>query len=106
MFDCKICSQWCLTQYICNDCYIIKNSIRLFGRDKIINLIKEELKIKEEEKEEEEEEEVQKENQKKRLRTCSDTSNEFYIKKEDDKYHFKEVNNIMIKELKNKLKTP
>ncbi len=102
MFDCKICSQWCLTQYICNDCYIIKNAVRLYGREKIIELVKSEFNIKEIidlpkiiiDKEE---------RPKKRVRFSSDSSTELYNKKDDEKYHVKELNDNLLNELKDKL---
>ena len=95
MFDCKICSQWCLTQYICNDCYIIKNAVRLYGKEKIIELVKSEFNIKEI---------IDKEERpKKRVRFSSESSTELYNKKDDEKYHVKELNDNLLDELKDKL---
>ena len=95
MFDCKICSQWCLTQYICNDCYIIKNAVRLYGREKIIELVKSEFNIKEIIDEEE--------RPIKKRKFNSDSSADLYNKNDDEKYHIKEINDNLLNELKDKL---
>jgi len=104
-----MCNGWSLTAYICDDCYLIKNAIRLYGKDKIINLVKKEFNIKyiktlnndnmqlvRNDKEDE------KLNPKKRPRCNSE--NLYMNKKDDDeKYYYKEINDDVIHELKDKL---
>tara|TARA_Y100000114_G_scaffold82780_1_gene76477 strand:- start:838 stop:1173 length:336 start_codon:yes stop_codon:yes gene_type:complete len=108
MFDCKLCGEWSLTSYICDDCYLIKNSIRLYGKEEIINLVKNKYNIEDKKKiiddnvniikQEEEDEKI---NPKKRPRFNSE--NLYNNKNNDDKYIYKEINDDVLDELKEKL---
>lgn len=89
MLDCKLCGEWSLTKYICDDCYVIKNAMRCFGKDRIIDLINNEFNLKVENKKERKD------------------SLELYNNKdeEDDSknYHIKEINEKVLGELREKL---
>ena len=100
MLDCKLCGQWSLTTYICDDCYLIKNAIRLYGKDNIINLVKNKYNIEDKKNiiKEKEEEEL---NPKKRPRFNSE--NLYNNNDNEDKYIVKELNDTVLNELKEKL---
>jgi len=38
-FNCKLCNQWSITRYICEDCNKIKDMINLYSRDTIIDVL-------------------------------------------------------------------
>ena len=39
LLNCKLCNQWSLTRYICEDCNKIKDMINLYSRDTIIDVL-------------------------------------------------------------------
>ena len=110
VLDCKLCNGWSLTAFICDECYIIKNAMRLYGKDKLLNLVKKEFDIpdktniilKEEEETEDEDTDNDEIRPAKRRRFLS--TNLYNNKKnESDNYHNKEISDTMLKELKDKL---
>ena len=97
MLDCKLCSKWSYTKYICDDCKKIKNMINLYSLKTVIDVlecvlvrdsIKRNYKIKEIKKE-----------------GLTDNSNDRDYKKEKEikTVDIKELNNRCLKQLKTKL---
>lgn len=39
MLTCKLCNEWSLTRYICEDCNKIKDMINLYSRDTVIDVL-------------------------------------------------------------------
>lgn len=39
IFTCKLCNDWSLTRYICEDCNKIKDMINLYERDVVIDVL-------------------------------------------------------------------
>jgi len=39
LLNCKLCNQWSLTRYICEDCNKIKDMINLYSRDTVIDVL-------------------------------------------------------------------
>ena len=37
--DCKLCGEWSLTKYICEDCNRIKDIVNLYSRDVVIGVL-------------------------------------------------------------------
>jgi len=38
-FNCKLCNQWSITRYICEDCNKIKDMINLYSRNTVIDVL-------------------------------------------------------------------
>lgn len=107
IFTCKLCNEWSLTRYICEDCNKIKDMINLYQRDVVIDVL-EAVLVRDTIKRNYKIEMIKK----KGLDTCPkdnnsilcDTSNENKKEKIDDSIVlYKNVSDGMITELKEKL---
>ena len=103
-FTCKLCNEWSLTRYICEDCNKIKDMINLYSRDTVIDVLDAVL-VRDTVKRNYKIDMIKK----KGLET--DNSNDREYKKEtkeeiqDSIVLYKNVQDGMIKELKQKLTT-